>query len=185
MNMQSNITFITGNPHKAEQVASYLGNPIDHHKLDLVEIQTLDIYELVEHKVKQAYEILKKPVLVEDVWMNFHAWGKLPGPFIKWFEAELGPQGVADMLEKFTDRSATVQVVFGLYDGEMVRFFEGIIEGTISKAASGTRGFGFDSIFIPNGFTRTRGEMDQDDYEATSHRKQALEKLEEYLKHTN
>lgn len=53
--MQS-ITFITGNPKKADYLEKYLGFPIEHTKLDLDEIQSLDLYEVVEHKVKQAYE---------------------------------------------------------------------------------------------------------------------------------
>ena len=53
--MQS-ITFITGNQKKADYLARYLGFPIEHQKIDLDEIQSLDLREIVEHKVKQAYE---------------------------------------------------------------------------------------------------------------------------------
>ncbi len=53
--MQS-ITFITGNQKKADYLAKYLGFPIEHQKIDLDEIQSLDLREIVEHKVKQAYE---------------------------------------------------------------------------------------------------------------------------------
>lgn len=84
------ITFITGNQHKADFLAKHLGMPIAHHKLDLDEIQSTDLRVVVEHKAKQAYEILQKPVLVEDAGLTLTALGNLPGPFIKWFVAELG-----------------------------------------------------------------------------------------------
>jgi inosine/xanthosine triphosphate pyrophosphatase family protein len=61
------IIFITGNQKKADYLAKYLGLSIEHEKIDLDEIQSLDLREIVEHKVKQAYAKVGKPVLVEDV----------------------------------------------------------------------------------------------------------------------
>ena len=58
------LTFITGNQNKADFLAKHLGVPVAHHKLDLDEIQSLDPRVVVEHKVRQAYEVLNKPVLV-------------------------------------------------------------------------------------------------------------------------
>ena len=86
--MQS-ITFITGNQKKADYLARYLGFPIEHIKLDLDEIQSLELQEIVEHKVKQAYAKIKKPVIVEDASLEFTALGRLPGPFIKFFFEEM------------------------------------------------------------------------------------------------
>lgn len=54
-----NITFITGNPKKAEYLEKYLGFPIDHIKLDLDEIQSLDSREIITHKVKEAYNKIR------------------------------------------------------------------------------------------------------------------------------
>ncbi len=59
------VTFITGNQNKADYLAKYLGVPVEHHKLDLDELQSLELSVIVEHKVKQAYELVKRPVLVE------------------------------------------------------------------------------------------------------------------------
>jgi len=61
-----NITYITGNQHKADYLANYLGHPIEYQKIDLDEIQSLDLRKIVKHKVRQAYDIIKKPVVVED-----------------------------------------------------------------------------------------------------------------------
>src|SRR3989338_11344497 len=80
-----NITFITGNQNKADYLARYLGFPAYHKKLDLDELQSLDLKEIVEHKVRQAYEKIKSHVIVEDVSLEFEALGGLPGPFIRFF----------------------------------------------------------------------------------------------------
>ncbi len=80
-----NVVFVTGNSEKAANFAKQMGAGIPHQAIELDEIQTLDATELVTHKVKQAYEQICKPVLVEDVSFVYEAWGELPGPFVKYF----------------------------------------------------------------------------------------------------
>ena len=79
------IIYITGNQHKADYLAKYLGHPVEHKKVDLDEIQSMDLSEIIKHKVRQAYDVVKKPVVVEDTRLEFKAFGNLPGPFIKFF----------------------------------------------------------------------------------------------------
>ncbi len=55
---------------------------VDQLNVELDEIQSLDLQTIVKHKAQQAYEIVKGPVLVEDVSLEFNALGKLPGTFI-------------------------------------------------------------------------------------------------------
>jgi non-canonical purine NTP pyrophosphatase (RdgB/HAM1 family) len=176
------ITFITGNEHKAKYVSQWLGLPIAHRKLELDELQTLDLHALVDHKVRQAYDIIKSPVLIEDAQLQFAALGRLPGPFIKFFIEELGVDGIAKMLNAFDDRRAAGTICFALYDGKKIEYFEGSMAGRMAPASRGDGGFGFDRIFINDGYDMTRGEMDETTYAATSYRKQALDKLAAYLK---
>lgn len=177
------ITFITGNENKAKYVAQWLGVDINHKKIELDELQTLDLHKLVDHKAKQAYAILKTPVLIEDAQLVCHAMGNLPGPFIKFFVEELGPSGIARMMHAFDDRRASGRICYALYDGQDMRYFEGDMVGTIAPEPRGEGGFGFDSVFINDGHTKTRAEMSEDEYAATSYRKQALDKLRAYLSH--
>lgn len=79
------VTFITGNQHKADYLSHILGVPLRHQAVDLTEIQSTSLEEIVEHKVRQAYMVARCPVLVEDVALGFTALGGLPGPFIKFF----------------------------------------------------------------------------------------------------
>lgn len=175
------ITFITGNQHKADYLARFLGGTVTHHKLDLDELQSLDHRKVLDHKVRQAYDILKQPVLVEDVAMTLSAMGRLPGTFIKYFVEELGPEGICRMLDGFETREAIAVVTYALYDGKKIRYFEGEMRGTIAKKPAGTRGFGYDPIFINDGYKKTRGEMTQEEYDLNSGRFRALHKLKEFL----
>lgn len=177
-----NFTFITGNEHKAKYVAQWLGKDVPHHKLDLDELQTLDLHQLVTHKAKQAYGILKTPVLIEDAQLSFTAFGRLPGPFIKWFVEEMGVGNVPRLLDSFDDKTAHGVICYALYDGKEMHFFEGEMHGTVAPEARGDSGFGFDPIFINDGYDITRAQMDEDTYAKTSYRKQALDKLAAYLK---
>ena len=174
-------TLITGNQHKADYLAQYLGQPIDHHKLDLDELQSLDLHEIVEHKVKQAYAIVRKPVIVEDVSLVFNALGKLPGPLIRWFLEELKVDGLCKILNTYEDRSATAQILFAYYDGKEIQYFYGESKGTIATEPKGDFGFGWNAVFIPEGSQKTFAEMPDKELTPFSHRAKAVEKLKAFL----
>lgn len=175
------ITYITSNPNKAKQLSWHLGFPVTHQSLDLPEIQSLNIDEVVEQKAKTAYEIVGKPVLVEDYSLVCNALGKLPGPLVKWFLLEIGTIGLCKMLDGYDDRSATATSAAGLYDGKSFHLFKGEATGTIADKPRGKEVFGSDAIFIPEGQTKTWSEMTKDEQIATSIRRKALKKLEKHL----
>lgn len=177
-----NLTFITGNPSKAEQLSRHLQHPISHLKLDIPEIQSLDLREVVEYKAKEAYRQIQSPVLVEDTSFVFKALGQLPGPLIRWFLTELNNEGLCRLLNSYEDRSAIARSCFGLYDGKELKIFEGEMNGTIAMTPRGEKGFGWDPVFIPEGESKTWAEIDTEEQDKTSMRKIALRKLEDYLK---
>lgn len=179
------LTFITGNPAKAAQLSRHLAFPIQHKKLDLPEVQSLDLDEVVRYKAKEAYSVLRQPVLVEDTGLSFNAMGQLPGPLIKWFLKELGNAGLCTLLDNYSDRSAIAKVVCGIYDGKTMNLFSGEANGSISSIPKGDEGFGWDPVFIPHGATKTWGEMTPDEQNETSMRRIALKKLEIFLNNLN
>lgn len=176
----ANITFITGNQNKADYLAKYLGFPVDHVKLNLDEIQSLDLKEIVEHKVRQAYEKIQKPVIVEDVSLEFSALGKLPGTFIKFFVDEIPFETICSMIDGKT-RKATARCVFGYFDGKDLQLFEGGLDGEIATSPSGENGYGWDKIFIPQGYSVTRASLGEEDDRKTYLQIKPFEKLKEYL----
>ena len=175
------IVFVTGNAGKADEVSRYLEMPVKHQSLELAEIQSLDLEEIVKDKVSRAYKQIGKPVLVEDVALTFHSLGKLPGPFIKWFYEELGNDGLCRLLDG-KDRSCTATVCYGYYDGnKTIKLFEGSMAGTVSSSPLGSNSFGWASIFIPEGHEKTYAELTNDEHGPFSMRKKALKKLRDYL----
>lgn len=157
------VTFITGNQGKADFMAKFLGYPVEHVKLDLDEIQSLDFKEIAEHKARQAYEIIKSPVIIEDMGLNFKVLGRLPGAFTKWFHDEVGLEGMCRLLDGYSDRSATAEVCFAYFNGEHMEFFEGKLAGRIAEHPRGNGGFGFDPILIPDGSNKTLAEMNDEE----------------------
>jgi non-canonical purine NTP pyrophosphatase (RdgB/HAM1 family) len=176
------LTFVTGNSSKAKQISRYLSFPVVQQAIDLIEIQSLDGAEIIEHKVREAYKQLRSPVLVEDASLQFLALGKLPGPLIKWFLAELGNDGLCKLLNGYEDRSALASVQFGLYDGQAFRIFSDERAGSIALTPRGSNGFGWDPIFIPAGHNKTWAEMNDTELRATAMRTTALAELDAYLK---
>lgn len=65
------LTFITGNAEKAKQLGQYLCFDVNHARLDIPEIQSLDLEEVATKKAKSAYSILQTAVLVEDTALTF------------------------------------------------------------------------------------------------------------------
>jgi non-canonical purine NTP pyrophosphatase (RdgB/HAM1 family) len=121
-----NVTFITGNSKKAEYLEKLLGLKIKNQKLSLDEIQSLDVSEIVEHKVKQAYKLVGIPVLVEDVSLEFEELNGLPGPFIKFFVDNVPFERICNLIKE--NRKATARCVFGYYDGVNLKLIEGKLE---------------------------------------------------------
>jgi len=174
------ITFITGNQKKADYLAKYLGFPIDHQKIDLAEIQSLDLREIVEHKVRQAFEIVKAPVIVEDVSLEFESLGGLPGPFIRFFMEQIPEEKICGMISD-ANRKAIGRCVFGYYDGETLKLFEGQMAGEIAQVPAGNNGFGWDRVFIPVGYNVTRACLSEEDDMKTYLQIKPFEKLKNFL----
>lgn len=169
-----NIVFITGNDKKVEFLNKYLGLEIEHQKLELDEIQSLDLHEVTEHKVRQAYGIVKRPVLVEDVAFSLKAMGRLPGTLVKWFLEELDVEGLCKLADLYRDRRAVAEVCYAYFDGKTVKFFDGKLEGTVAERPRTDDGFGWNRIFIPKGQTKANSEMVEEEMAKYSVRTKAV-----------
>jgi inosine triphosphate pyrophosphatase len=176
----ADITFITGNQSKADYLAKFLGFPVKHQKVELDEIQSLDLKTVVDHKVRQAFEVVGGPVLVEDVALEFEALGRLPGTFIKFYVEEVPFETICRTLDGLS-RQATAKCVFGYYDGTNVEFFEGSLGGTIADHPRGENGWGWDKLFIPDGYEITRAEMDEANDKKTYMTIKPFDKLKTFL----
>lgn len=175
------ITLVTGNPNKLRELSDLAPAALGFTSaaLDLEEIQSLDLHVILRHKLRQAYAHVGSPVIVEDVAAELASLNGLPGPFVKFFEQQLG-RGALYKLSKVADDQVTVRCLAGYYDGQRELFGEGILNGTIT-APRGENGFGFDCVVVPDGqpegVQRTVAEMGPEEKNAISHRGQAFRGL--------
>lgn len=175
--------FVTSNKHKAQHFEQLVGLPVDHAAVELEELQSLDIELVAEHKARQAYAALGRPVIIDDIALGFTALHGLPGTFIKYFvEAENGLETLCRMLDFSTDRTATAVAVLAYFDGTTLKLFRGEVQGTIAEHARGTNGHGWDAVFCPDGYNDlTRAELGDVDYIAVYKQLRHVDQLREFL----
>ena len=177
-----NLHFVTSNPNKFRELSELLEYNLSRIELDLQEIQTTDLHELVKFKLRQAYEHVQAPVIVEDTSLYFEAWNELPGPLVKFFLKNISLSGMVRALEKFNNKSASAVCCLGFTkDGESMQFFEGKVKGVIVKPR-GSQHFGWDAIFLPSGHSQTFGEMSPDEKHQISPRGVAAKKFNHFLR---
>ena len=178
---QRYLVVVTSNQNKIAEINEIIGTNHKVSKLDIPEIQSLDIDEVITHKAKSAFEKIKKPVLVEDISLAIKALNGLPGPFVKFFLQTLGTEGTVKLVGKAkTDTKVTAAIA--IYDGKKLVIFNGIVYGTLSPKNRGVNGFGFDKVFVPIGYRQTFAEMPPSLKNKISHRALALKKVKAYLK---
>lgn len=185
----SKLTFVTGNKAKARDTQKILGFPIIVKNAELDEIQELDLEKVAVHKVLQAYRKFKTPVFIDDVGFYIKAWNNFPGPFIKWIlkAGEGNASLLLKMLEGEKQRQADAKLVVAYHDGNNIHIFLGKITGVVSDKIRGENNFsfGWDSIFIPDGFDKTFAEMTFEEKSKISHRRKALDKFKKFLDSQN
>ena len=120
--------------------------------------------------------------MTEDVSLCFNALGGLPGPYIKDFLTNIGREGLHKILVGFEDKTAYAQCIFAFCEGPHAepQIFVGRCKGKI-VAPQGDNHFGWDPIFMPDGFDVTFAEMDMEVKNQISHRGNALKLVKEYL----
>jgi inosine triphosphate pyrophosphatase len=176
------VTLVTGNTNKAKQFSEILGYELKTVALDIPEIQSLDLKEILEAKAREAYRQLGVPLIVDDVSLTIDELNGLPGPFIKWFLKTINAEGVCRMADLTKTRRATAQVGIGYCDANGFHAFIGEGRGHIADTPAGTGGFGWDSTFIQDGWDVTRAELSEEEYARASIRKIALVALKAHLK---
>jgi XTP/dITP diphosphohydrolase len=184
---KNELVFVTGNKNKLREVAEILGRDIDSAEIDLPEIQSIAVEDVVKRKVEDAYKFTNKPVIVEDTGLyikQITCGGPTtlavpyPGALIRSYMQGLGLDTICNI---HNGSPVVAKTVVGYCDGKNTKFFVGEINGTISDSPKGNNGFGWDKIFIPNGHTKTFAEMESSEKNSLSMRKLAFEQFKELL----
>lgn len=175
------ITLVTSNPHKAAEFKKILvGTEIQTATLEIPEIQSFDLQEIVREKVVHAQRVLGGAVMVEDVALDLEVLGGFPGTFVKFWEKNSRHDLAAGLVQKMGKDRVTARSGFGYADGNRFLYAEGKMDGRF-VTRRGTVGFGFDFYFVPDGETQTLAELGPDRKMELSHRRHGLDAMRELL----
>ena len=186
------IVFATNNAHKLSEVSAVLGNDFELVTLREVGI-TEDILEtgatLDENasiKARYVYERTGLNCFADDTGLEVEALGGAPGVHSARYATDghdfaANNRKLLRELEGKVNRKARFRTVISLIVDGVERQVEGIVEGEITTSESGAEGFGYDPLFMPEGYDRTFAEMSAEEKNAISHRGRAVAKLVEML----
>ena len=191
--MKRKLVFATNNAHKLEEVAAILGDQVELLSLNDIGCQT-DIPETAETlegnallKSSYIYKNYHLDCFADDTGLEVEALNGAPGVYSARYAGGEGHDAQANMLkllhelEGKENRKAQFRTAISLILDGKEYFFEGVIKGEIIKEKRGDSGFGYDPVFMPEGYDRTFAELGNDIKNQISHRALAVQKLCEFL----
>ena len=187
------IVVATNNAHKLKEIAAILGQEIE--LLSLKDIQCFaDIPETADtlegnarQKAMYIYENYGMDCFADDTGLEVEALGGAPGVYSARYagdghDSEANMQKLLKELAGKENRKAQFRTVICLIRNGKEHLFEGIVKGEIIQEKRGGAGFGYDPIFVPEGYDLTFAELGDDVKNTISHRARAVEKLCQFLK---
>jgi len=186
------LIFATNNQHKVEEIRLVLGNSFNIITLKEAGID-IDIPEPhdtlaanASEKSKVIHQLTHKNCFSEDTGLEVEALNGEPGVKSARYagEGRSFENNIEKLLKKLAfenNRKARFKTIISLILNEKEYLFEGICAGSITTQKIGRNGFGYDSVFIPNGSTKTFAEMTMEEKSGFSHRKKAMERLIKFL----
>ena len=192
------IIFATGNQHKMVEAQKALGDSftlIMPKELGLTEDIPEDGDTLVANAIQKAeylWNRFGKNCFADDTGLEVDALGGEPGVRTARYAGEdkgteanmtklLAELEKVEQAQGEVPRTARFKTVVALIIDGQVKTFEGVLEGEIAHSRSGNEGFGYDPVFIPQGYNCTLAEISLDEKNAISHRGKAMRALAEYL----
>lgn len=193
VNMKRKLVFATNNAHKLEEVSAILGDKIELLSLNDINCHT-DIPETAD--TLEGNALLKSSFIYnnysldsfgDDTGLEVEALNGAPGIYSARYAEGEGHDAQANMhkllreLEGKENRKAQFRTVISLILDGKEYLFEGVIKGKIIREKRGDSGFGYDPVFVPEGYEQTFAELGNEIKNKISHRALAVQKLCEFL----
>ena len=190
--MKKIFVFATNNTHKLEEVSAILKDKVE--LLSMKDINcSVDIPETADTlegnaliKARYIFKNYHSDCFADDTGLEVEALKGAPGIYSARYagdahNSEANMKKLLQDLEGIENRKAQFRTVFALIIDGKEHLFEGIIKGEIIKNRRGTSGFGYDPVFVPEGYTQTFAEMGNELKNKISHRALATHKLCKFL----
>ena len=187
------LVFATNNKHKLQEVRDIVGDRVEVLSLSDIDCND-DIPETADTlqgnaliKARYIYEKYGVDCFADDTGLEVEALDGAPGVYSARYAGEEcdSDANMKKLLHYLTDknnRNAQFRTVIALIINGEERLFNGIVKGVIATEKMGTSGFGYDPIFIPEGFSESFAQMDASMKNSISHRYRATEELSKFLK---
>ena len=187
------LVFATNNRHKLEEVRAIVGDRVEVLSLNDINCHD-DIPETADTlqgnaliKARYIYEKFGVDCFADDTGLEVDALGGEPGVYSARYAGEecCSEANMHKLLHNLTgkiDRNAQFRTVIALIINGEEKLFNGIVKGTIAEEKMGDSGFGYDPIFIPEGFSESFAQMSSEQKNSISHRYRATKQLSDYLK---
>lgn len=197
------IVFATNNQHKLDEIRSILGN-----KFEVVSLAEIGCHEDIPEtgttleenalmKAQYVYDHYHVSCFADDTGLEVETLNGAPGVYSARYasmssdasatpashDSEANMARLLRELENNNNRKARFRTVIALVIKEQEKkTFEGVVEGHIAREKSGVGGFGYDPLFIPDGYDKSFADLGNDIKNTISHRARATKKLADYLK---
>ena len=187
------LVFATNNAHKLEEIRAILGDKVESLSLNDIHCHA-DIPETDDTlegnaalKAAYIYEHYGLDCFADDTGLEVEALNGAPGIYSARYAGGEGHDSEANMkkllreMEGKENRRAQFRTAICLIEGGKETLFEGIVKGEIIREKRGGSGFGYDPVFVPEGYTETFAEMGSEEKNKISHRARAVQQLCAYL----
>lgn len=187
------LVFATNNAHKLEEIRAILGDKVEILSLNDIDCHA-DIPETADTlqgnaalKAQYIYENYGLDCFADDTGLEVEALNGAPGIYSARYAGGEGHDSEANMKKLLSEmqdkdnRKARFRTVICLIEDGKEHFFEGIVNGSIIRERKGGAGFGYDPVFMPDGYSETFAEMGNNEKNKISHRARAVQKLCEYI----
>jgi len=187
------LVFATNNAHKLEEVRAVLDN-----KIEIVSLNELGCYDDIPEtadtlegnaliKAEYVFNKFGMACIADDTGLEVEALNGEPGVYSARYggephNAQKNMHKLLTNLKGVENRKARFRTVIVLKDAERELYFEGTIHGHISETPSGAAGFGYDPVFVPDGYNKSFAELGPELKNKISHRALAVESLIRFLK---
>ena len=178
------VYFVSSSDDEHAEIEAFMKDAqreVRHLVAGIVEILDIDLERVVRAKAAQAFIEVRLPIIVEHAALSIDWLDDLPGPLIKPMWARLGAR-LCDIVPPGAPRTARAMSAVCFCDGARRHVFSAEIAGVVTESPRGADGIGWDSIFVPEGESRTFAEMSEAERVAASPFGKALRALRQALK---
>lgn len=177
------ITFVTSNRHKFREVEIIFNKQsrqVQWKELEYEEIQADTTEEVSLDSCTKIRDEIQGDFFIEDTGLFIDHLKGFPGVYSSYVQKTIGNDGILKLLYESPRTGYIKTVITAFIGGEMLQF-SGVLNGAISHSPRGKKGFGYDPIFVPEGYEKTLSEMSPEEKSTMSHRYKAVMSFMDHL----